>query len=234
MTVELVSDRAAPAAPTNDGLSPGMLVAELNHRIANNLTLIAGLVRMQAASVAKAGAPLSAEAAFLLLEEVGSRIETVGQLHRLLAQRGAGASLDLGRYLRDIAEAAVGSMAPRGETRLAYTSTRCEIGTDQALPLGFIVGELATNAVKYAHPAGVAGRLTLGCHARPGGATLIEVSDDGVGLPEGFDPRTDGGLGMRMVRRLADQLNATLTFNSSAMGLTVRLLAPPGALDGEG
>ena len=66
-----------------------------------------------------------------------------------------------------------------------------------------------------------------GCFRRPGGAILIQIADDGVGLPEGFDPAKDGGLGMRMVRMLADQLGASLTFESTGIGLTVRLLIPP-------
>ena len=93
--------------------------------------------------------------------------------------------------------------------------------------MGFIIGEVVTNAVKYAHPAGVKGRIDVGCHARPEGAILVQIADDGVGLPEGFDPRRDGGLGMRMVRMRAGQLGANLAFESTSMGLTVRLLIPP-------
>ena len=52
------------------------------------------------------------------------------------------------------------------------------------------------------------------------------MADDGVGLPEGFDPRTDGGLGLRVIRSLADQLHATLDFDASPLGLTVTVTAP--------
>jgi two-component sensor histidine kinase len=81
--------------------------------------------------------------------------------------------------------------------------------------------------VKYAHPAAVKGRIELGCYRRPAGGILIQIADDGVGMPEGFDPAKDGGLGMRMVRMLSDQLGASLTFESTGVGLTVRLLIPP-------
>lgn len=219
-------------APGGVGASPDILIAESNHRIANNLTLIAGLIRLQASGVAREGRTLNAEEARLLLDEVGGRIETVARLHRLLAGAGHGSVIALGRYLHDIADAAVASMSARGDITLISTSNDvCEIAAQQALPVGFIVGEVVTNAVKYAHPAGVKGRIVLGCHSRPHGATLIEISDDGVGLPEGFDPRRDGGLGMRMVRSLADQLGASLNFNSSDIGLTMRLLIPPGRAD---
>ncbi|HEY5006863.1 MAG TPA: sensor histidine kinase [Caulobacteraceae bacterium] len=205
-----------------------VVIGESNHRIANNLTLIAGLLRLQAADVAKAGRSLSAQEACVLLEEVGGRIETVGRLHRLLAQVGHGETLNLHQFVHDIAEAAIGSMSLAGDMVLGpMTSAACTIPAQQALPIGFVVGELVTNAVKYAHPAGVKGRAELGCFRRPGGAILIQIADDGVGLPEGFDPAKDGGLGMRMVRMLADQLGASLTFESTGIGLTVRLLIPP-------
>jgi len=205
-----------------------VVIGESNHRIANNLTLIAGLLRLQAADVAKAGRALSAQDVCVLLEEVGGRIETVGRLHRLLAQVGHGDTLNLHQFVHDIAEASIGSMSMAGNMVLApMTSAACTIPAQQALPIGFVVGELVTNAVKYAHPAAVKGRIELGCYRRPGGSILIQIADDGVGMPEGFDPGKDGGLGMRMVRMLSDQLGASLTFESTGVGLTVRLLIPP-------
>jgi two-component sensor histidine kinase len=222
MTIQLVANDLNQPPPAE------ILIAESNHRIANNLTLIAGLLRLQAADVAKAGRPVSAADACLLLEEVGGRIETVGRLHRLLADARRGENLDLQQFLHDIAEAAIGSMSRAGDMALGQTvGDACAMAAHQALPVGFIVGELVTNAVKYAHPADVKGRVELSCHARPEGAILIQIADDGVGMPENFDPERDGGLGMRMVRMLANQLGANLAFDSMPIGLTVRLLIPP-------
>src|SRR5258706_8054511 len=72
---------------------------EAHHRIANNLALIAGFVRLQSSQVAKAQRPLSAADACMMLEEVGVRIETVGRLHHLLADRQGGDLVDLAEYL---------------------------------------------------------------------------------------------------------------------------------------
>ncbi len=232
MSLEIQSDSLSRGDARDDGgPTPELMIAESNHRIANNLTLIAGLLRLQASSLAKEKRSLTAEDMRLLIEEVGGRIETVARLHRLLANVGRGSPLVLSKYLHDIAEAAIGSMAVAGGVTFVHsTSDPCEIEPHQALPVGFIVGELVTNSVKYAHPTGVKGRIELGCHPRPHGTVLIQIVDDGVGLPEGFDPRRDGGLGMRMVRSLADQLGASLNFESSEIGLTVRLLIPCGPL----
>ncbi len=211
-----------------EGETSQLLSAESDHRIANNLMLIAGLLRLEAAGLAGRGRALSAQEACDLLEEAGNRIETVGRLHRLLAHVGPGSNLVLHDYLREIAKTAVDSMSASGAVTLATNfGDACEISSHQALAVGLMVGELVTNAVKYAHPAGVRGKIELGCDRRPDGAILIRIADDGVGLPESFDPRRHGGLGMRMVRSLADQLGASLFFDSDGIGLTVRLMLPP-------
>jgi two-component sensor histidine kinase len=203
-----------------------MLVAESNHRIANNLSIIGGLVRQQARDVAKETRSFSAEEVMRLLNEVSQRIDMVGRFHRLLAQPAEDNVVDLGEYLHEIAAAAIGSMAGEGDVTLEpISSDGCDIHASQALLVGFVVGELVTNSVKYAHPAQVKGKVGLTCE-RVDGATRITLADDGVGLPDGLDPQKGGGMGLRMTRLLAQQLRARLSFQSSELGLTVELLVP--------
>jgi two-component sensor histidine kinase len=203
-----------------------MLVAESNHRIANNLSIIGGLTRQQARDVAKEMRSFSAVEVAQLLTEVSQRIDMVGRFHRLLAQPAEDNIVDLGEYLHEVAAAAIGSMASAGDVTLEpIPSDRCDIHTSQALLVGFVVGELVTNSVKYAHPARVKGRVRLTCE-RVDGATRITLADDGVGLPDGLDPQKGGGMGLRMTRLLAQQLRARLSFRSSELGLTVELLVP--------
>jgi two-component sensor histidine kinase len=83
-----------------------------------------------------------------------------------------------------------------------------------------------TNAIKYAHPAGVAGQIRLACRRRSNGHLTIEISDDGVGLPEGLDPMQQGHLGFRLVRSLAKQLGAAIEFRSDSLGLFFLLDVP--------
>ena len=79
---------------------------------------------------------------------------------------------------------------------------------ERALSYGFIVTELVINAVKYAHPAGAPGRIDVRRRAAGRDAIVLSVTDDGVGLPEGFDPEIDGGLGFRSVHSMARRLGA--------------------------
>ena len=212
-------DAAARHVGSDDRLS------EAQHRIANNLALIAGYTRLQATRLDKAGKAVSAREACILLEEVAARIETVGDLHRLLSDSPdvMETGVDLGRYLDKLCRGLVETLSFAHDTTITHHDAGgCQVRPDQATPVALIVSELVTNALKYAHPAGVAGRIRVSC--RPGlKGPVIEVTDDGVGLSESFDPLTDGGLGFRVVRGLARQLGATLAYESDGVGLTVRL-----------
>ncbi|WP_165185520.1 sensor histidine kinase [Caulobacter soli] len=200
-------------------------LSEAQHRIANNLALIAGYTRLQASRLHKAGRPLSAREACIALEEVAARIETVGELHRLLsAAPGEGEEgIDLGRFLAKLCASLMETVSFAGETVITHRDLGgCVVRPDQATPVALIVSELVTNALKYAHPTGVAGRILVSCRSS-GGGLVVEVADDGVGLSEDFNPLSDGGLGFRVVRGLARQLGADLVYESSDIGLTVRL-----------
>ena len=211
-----------------------LLAAEANHRIANNLALISGILRLQANEIAKTDRPMSPREVGGLLSEVSLRIEAVGCLHRLLAGTDGDDHLDIGDYLYGVASASIHSMSGPRIDLGPPPSLACRIPAKIALSIGFIVGEAVTNAVKYAHPSGVAGHVDLTCERVGGNSTLIRIADDGVGLPEGFDPSVDGGLGLRMMRIIAHQLGADLVFENEGVGLTISLLLPPERLAAAG
>ena len=215
-----VSPLSPAAVPLPDA------IAEANHRIANNLTLVASMVRMHARTLNDRAEPLTKEGVRALLEEIGTRIEQVAHLHGLMAGQEHGEPVDLSDYLRDIGETVVSSLTFLGKAKLHYGShSECLVAPGRALPVGLIVGELLTNAVKYAHPAGVTGDIMVTCN-RFDDVIVVVISDDGIGLPETFDPMRHGGLGLRLVRSLAAQVDAKLVFNDTGTGLSVEVHIP--------
>jgi two-component sensor histidine kinase len=85
---------------------------------------------------------------------------------------------------------------------------------DSAIPCALIVNELVSNALKYAFPDGRAGRIEVALQALAApGSFALSVADDGVGLPEGFDPKTSATLGIQLVEILARQLRGHLTID---------------------
>jgi two-component sensor histidine kinase len=201
--------------------------AEADHRIANSLTLIVGLVRMHATSVSKQAKSMSSKEVSMLLVEVAARIQTVARLHRLLSHGEQRTEVDLGEYLREICASLMSSFSSAGNVSLSLNSAPgCLVRSDHVVSLGLIVSEMITNSFKHAHPSGVPGRMSVGCHHTPEGMLCVDVADDGVGLPDGFDPQADGGLGFRLVRSLGQQLGAKVEFEHDCLGLRFRLLMP--------
>lgn len=206
---------------------PVAALSEANHRIANNLALLASTIALRAAEISRSGDALNSDDVALLLAEVGSRIEMVGHLHRLLSTRPQAACLDVNECLRELCEALVAALAAPGQFELNWTSrAECMVATDKVLPLCLIVTEIVTNSLKYAHPAGAPGVLTVGCRCDPEGTLAVEIADDGVGLPEGFDFTVAGGLGARTIMLLARKLGVEMAFESPAIGLQSTLRLP--------
>jgi len=201
------------------------LLAESNHRIANNLAVIAGYLILQANRTVRDGGPLAACEVHTILAAASAKVSAAGNLHRMLTTSFEGV-IDFGEYLEQVVRSAVDMMTDRKQLDLVSEFERgCLVASDQALNLGLLVGELVINALKHAHPAGSRGVLEAGCTQTPDGI-LAWVRDDGVGLPEGFDLAHDGNVGMRTLRLIAQQLGVDLDFLSNDIGLTVELRIP--------
>jgi two-component sensor histidine kinase len=202
------------------------LAAEANHRVANSLSLLGGLVRMQARSVRASGSFSHAEVR-LMLDGMGARISTLGQLHRLLAHVPAEGVVVLNHHLRDISSNLVSTFSSEQRpVTVDHSGGECLVPTKYVQPITLILCEILTNALKYSHPSGVAVKIAIQCEASANGALQITVSDDGIGLPEGFDTAKDGGLGFQIIRMLTSELGGTLDVFSDTLGSTFRLSVP--------
>jgi two-component sensor histidine kinase len=129
-------------------------------------------------------------------------------------------------FLRRVCEDAVDV---RGRERVTFFSLGTNVGdvpSSQLWRLGLIVNEMMLNSLQHAHPTGVALVVDLWCRRDRGKNLLLDLSDDGVGLPMGFDPWRDGAFGFSLMRSLADEIDATLDFSSGPLGLTSRVRVP--------
>ena len=215
-----------PRPPTMRQPLDRELLKEADHRIANHLALLASFVRLQAAELDRSKTPPDRESVRISFQGVIARIEVISHLHRLLAVDGLGAEVELGEYLHDLCGHLVPALSTRSKLVEDF-SPGCIVGAEQLLAVAQIVAEVVTNAVKHAHQPSLPGTITVGCRKMPRGAVLIEITDDGVGFPEGFDATTGGGLGFRLVRALGRQLGASLDFVSSDAGCRFRMVTPP-------
>jgi two-component sensor histidine kinase len=197
-----------------------------DHRIANNLASLSSVIRLQRNSISENSRTFTTEQVCMLLDDIDARIEVAAKLHRSLAQAVNGNGVNLGRFLQEIAEM-IGSLGSNGKMDLTVDHS-CDgyIDPRHALHAGLITAELLTNASKYAHPTGLSVKVHIRCETKDDSSFMVEVTDDGVGFPENFDPSTDGGLGFQLMRALANGLHAELQFEHDSLGVCARLVKP--------
>jgi PAS domain S-box-containing protein len=195
----------------------GMLLQELTHRVKNSLQIIAAMVSIEARSH-KSGEGKAA------LERVSHRINALGHLYSKLSQADTIEAVDAAIYLDELCHDLIASVNEEGDTSIVLKTDidNALLPTDRAIPIGLIVNELVTNAVKYAFPSDTKGTVLVTLKRAPGELRLT-VADDG----QGADPRrADSGLGGRLVERFAQQLGGQLKRESNSRGTTVYLILP--------
>src|SRR6476646_2726023 len=219
--------------PLSSSSSPSDPAAEANHRIANSLALMTGLVRMEGTSARKHGASYSGAEVCLLLDGVAARIGTISQLHRILSRRAPDGVVDMQPHLKEITDALTAALSSGEQhVRVVHTGRDCLVLMRHVQPIVLILSEIFINAVKYAHPTGVPLIILVDCEPSPDGKLLLTISDDGVGLPEGFVPERDGGMGFKVMYRLAQEMGCDLRILSTHLGLSFRLTLTAGTMAG--
>ncbi|MCE9650512.1 MAG: PAS domain-containing protein [Parvibaculum sp.] len=178
-----------------------LLLTELNHRIKNHLQMITAMLNLQAARQSNA----SVRADF---ENAIRRIHTIADLHIRLYQDDWQGQVDVSVYLKGICSHLTEALLQKTQVRLDCDISTLVLSVDQALPLGLIVNELVTNAIKYAFPANRQGRIVVRLRSR-GRNVALAVLDNGTGLKK--EPaKTKGGIGTRLVQSLSRQIGGRL------------------------
>lgn len=169
------------------------MLRELSHRTKNNLQSVQALIRMRAHRGNAADA-----------EELAQRVAAISDIHDLLYASGDHVHIDLKDFLERVARNE-SLVPPERGIRLEHDLQSFPLEVQRATPLALIVVELVTNAVKHAFRGRQEGLIRLRLR-RANGAALLEVSDDGVGLPQA----TERDSGLRLVRGLVGQLGGDL------------------------
>jgi two-component sensor histidine kinase len=195
----------------------GVLLQELTHRIKNSLQIIVSMVSLEARNQ-KSGEGKAA------LERVSHRIAALGRLYSMLGETNSVEEVDAASYLEALCRDLIESVQKENGTSIALKTDIAseQMPVDRAIPLGLIVNELVTNAVKYAFPDEPKGTVAVTLKRFAGELRLI-VSDDGKGV----DPRReDSGFGGRLVDSFARQLGGQVERESSNKGTIVCLILP--------
>lgn len=183
------------------------LIKEVHHRVKNNLQVVSSLLRLESA---RSDTPEVRS----VLGSMQGRVQSMSMLHELLYRSGNLAEVDLGSYLRQLANEAFRSLLPECRpVTLSFDMDPLNVGMDQAAPCGLLVIELVANSLKHGFPNGRRGAIRIALHPDPGGATghwRLCVMDDGVGLAHDFLERSQDSLGLQLVGDLCRQMDGRL------------------------
>jgi two-component system, sensor histidine kinase PdtaS len=171
------------------------MIQEIHHRVKNNLQTIAALLRLQARRTS------ATEVADQLRESIG-RILSIAVVHEFLS-RDETSAINIHEVAnRILAEVRNGILDHARPISLGLEGTRrFTLPAQQATSCALIINELVQNAVEHAFVGLPAGSIVVRL-VEQGDSLYIEIQDDGRGLPHGFDPLSQGGLGLQIVRSL--------------------------------
>jgi two-component sensor histidine kinase/ligand-binding sensor domain-containing protein len=193
------------------------LLRELYHRTKNNMQVISSMLRLRSKNVSQ---PQMKD----ILSEIENKIRSMALVHQKLYESGDLSHIRLKEYLESLVSLVQSSYTDRpDQIRISVEGQDVLVLIDTAIPCGLVVNELIVNAIKHAFPDGKPALIRVRIRLGPADELVIEVSDNGIGLPDGFDLSTDAHLGLDTVVQLVrHQLQGEIEFIRQP-GLTCRI-----------
>lgn len=204
------------AAVTEALVEKDTLLKELQHRVKNNLQMITALIRMEARN---AQLPEEGES----FNRLAGRIEALSILYRSLYNGSEAETVDLGTYVSQIASSVMAAHAIEG-IRLDMKVDTWPVSVNVAMPVGLVINELMTNALKHAFVGREGGEIKVRCTVDEEGCKVL-VADDGVGLSDKADWPRRGKLSAMIVQSVRHNAKAEIDVQTDpGMGMAVTII----------
>lgn len=192
-----------------------MLMKEIHHRVKNNLMVISSLLNLQSRYIKD-------EKSKEIFKESQNRAQSMALIHERLYRSTNMKSIDFADYIRSLTRDLFNTYSTQEDRiDLKMDVEDVEVDIDNAVPLGLIINEIVTNSLKYAFPDENAGTISISFHKQKD-QYLLEVSDDGIGIPEEFEVEKSDSLGMMLINSLTYQIGGELEMERSP-GTTFRI-----------
>ena len=191
------------------------LVTEIHHRVKNNLYLISSLLESQ-------GAYLQNEALFEI-QKSQHRVQAISLIHQKLFLNEQVTDVEMSIYLGEVVSYLRDSLVTDEGLVFNLDLDPIQLDVSKAVPLGLIVNEAVTNAVKYAFPLHDGGRIDISFKLGLTGEYSLRIADNGVGLPAEYDAAQGKSLGMGLIKGLSRALQADLHMHSGP-GTTIEVV----------
>lgn len=184
------------------------LLKEIHHRVKNNLQIVISLLNTQSAY-------LDNEDALMAIQNSQHRMHAMSLIHQKLYQSDNLSTIDMSWYIYELISYIKECYLSEKNIRFVLDTEKVFLDVAQAVPMGLIVNEAVNNTVKYAFPGDKSGEVLVSFKNTEGNHYRLIISDNGVGLPENFDPDETESLGMNLMRGLTDQLDGTFSLENS-------------------
>ena len=172
-----------------------ILLKEIYHRTKNNMLVIISMLELQTCDI-------DDKRVKEIFQETERRIRAMALVHEKLYQSKNLSEIDLGSYLEEVVSSLVANMAMDGKVTLQMDTEPVAINIDYAIPLGLVINEIVTNSVKHAFPGNRSGSVSVTLKKENDGQIILNVGDDGKGLPKEIDIDNCNTFGMQMVYSL--------------------------------
>tara|TARA_R110002051_G_scaffold13808_4_gene45616 strand:- start:51603 stop:53573 length:1971 start_codon:yes stop_codon:yes gene_type:complete len=190
------------------------LLKEIHHRVKNNLQMVSSLLSLQTKNT-------RSKAAIEALEEGKSRVKAMALIHQKLYQNDDLSVIEMQGYIESLINS-IQSVYKKGGHNINITidAEGVELDIDRAIPFGLILNELVSNSFKYAFPQDDSnGKIYIHLRKIIGQEGFFEYTDNGIGLPEDSEERANSSMGMRLMNRLANQLQTSLNTDKTTEGV---------------
>jgi two-component sensor histidine kinase/tetratricopeptide (TPR) repeat protein len=196
-------------------IEKGWLLKEVHHRVKNNLQTVVSLLESQAAYLE--------DDALKAIEESSHRIYAMALIHQQLYQSEELRTIDVYNYLPELVYYLKDSFQTGNQIQIDLSIRHLELDASQAVPLGLILNEVITNAIKYAFPNNAKGHIIISMVKLEDETCILKVIDNGIGLLPGFNISKMNSLGMKLIRGLSKNIGGILSLQSIG-GTQVKLI----------
>ncbi|MRH98946.1 sensor histidine kinase [Kriegella sp. EG-1] len=188
------------------------LLKEIHHRVKNNLQTVSSLLSLQSRN-------LEDPKMKSLIKSSQNRVISMAMVHEMLYMRDDLSKIEYKSYVKELSEYLIRSLkGTENNVKLNLNIDDVKLGIDTAIPLGLLINEAITNALKYGIKDDTAGEINIELKKESLENFVLNIGDDGVGMPEEITYKNTKSLGLKLINNLTRQLRGTITRDLTKKG----------------